>query len=129
MLLNEAKGAGVRLTDDERARMREDLKGQVTQLKHALGLDSLAAVDTAGGTSHTALVASKVDAYLGKIAENPQTLVPVPPSLADRLREVGGWRVYPAGVQRAFDLARAQKAALDSAAGRTAPAAPGNPPR
>jgi hypothetical protein len=129
MLLSEAKGAGVLLTGDERARMREDLKGQVTELKHALGLDSLAAADTAGGKSRTELVAKKVDAYLDQIAENPQTLVPVPPPLADRLREVGGWRVYPVGVQRAFDLARARKAALDSAAGRTTPAAPGSRPR
>jgi hypothetical protein len=129
MLLSEAKGAGVRLTDEERARMREALEGQVAGLKHALGLDSLAASDTAGGTSRTELVGKKVNAYLDKIAENPQTLVPVPPPLADRLREVGGWRVYPAGVQRAFDLARARKAALDSAAGRAAPSTPGTPPR
>lgn len=125
MLLTEAKGAGVRLTDEEEGRMRADLKGQVTELKHALSLDSLAAGDTAGGKSRTELVAKKVDAYLDKIAENPQTLVPVPPPLADRLREVGGWRVYPAGVQRAFDLARVRKASLDSAAGRTAPAEAG----
>jgi hypothetical protein len=129
MLLSEARGAGVRLTADERARMREDLRGQVTEIKNALGLDSLAAADTAGGASRTELVAKKVNAYLDKIAENPQALVPVPPPLADRLREVGGWRVYPAGVQRAFDLARARKAALDSAAGRTIPAPPGIPPR
>lgn len=129
MLLTEARGAGIRLTDEEVGRMRSDLKGQVTQLKHALGLDSLAAADTAAGASRTQLVAKKVDAYLDKIAENPQTLVPVPPPLADRLREVGGWRVYPAGVQRAFDLARGRKAALDSAAGRTAPQEPGARPR
>lgn len=129
MLLAEARKAGVRLTQDEQARMREDLQGQVAELEHALGLDSLAPADTAGGQSRTELVAKKVDAYLDQIAQNPQTLVPVPPPLADRLREVGGWRVYPAGVQRAFDLARARKAALDSAAGRTAPAAPGSAPR
>lgn len=129
MLLTEAKGAGIRLTDEEVGRMRSDLKGQVTELKHALKLDSLAAADTAAGKSRSSLVGEKVDAYLDQIAQNPQTLVPVPPSLADRLREVGGWRVYPAGVQRAFDLARGRKATLDSAAGRTAPPAPGSRPR
>lgn len=129
MLLTEAKEAGVRLTDEEVGRMRGDLKGQVTELKHALGLDSLTAADTAGGKSRTELVGKKVDAYLDKIAENPQTLVPVPPPLADRLRGVGGWRVYPAGVQRAFDLARGRKAALDSAAGRTAPPEAGSSKR
>jgi parvulin-like peptidyl-prolyl isomerase len=120
MLLAQAKGSGVRLTDDETGRMRADLKGQVAELTHVLGLDSLTAADTAG-KARADLVAKKVDAYLDKIAANPQVLVPVPPPLADRLREVGGWRVYPAGVQRAFDLARAQKASLDSAAGRSAP--------
>lgn len=121
MLLAETRTAGVQLTEEEKGRLRTNLAGELTGLKHALGLDSLAAADTAGGKSRAQLAASKVDTYLNRIAQSPQILVPVPPPLADRLREKGGWRVYPAGVQRALDLARARRAALDSAAGRTAP--------
>ncbi|HXZ76930.1 MAG TPA: peptidylprolyl isomerase, partial [Streptosporangiaceae bacterium] len=128
MLLVEARGAGVQLTGDETAQMRADLRGQIAELRHALALDSLTAADTTG-KSRSEVVAKKVDAYLDKIVQNPQTLVPVPAPLADRLREVGGWRVYPAGVQRAFELARAQKASLDSAAGRIAPPGAGSRPR
>ncbi len=129
MLLAETHTAGVRLTDEEMGRLRSGLASELTALKHALGLDSLAAADTAGRRSRAELAAKKVDAYLDRIADNPQTLVPVPPPLADRLREKGRWRVYPAGVQRAFDMARVRKAALDSAAGRTAPAEGGGRPR
>lgn len=129
MLLAETRTAGVHLTEEEIGRLRADLETEITGLKHALGLDSLAVADTAAGRSRKELAAKKVDAYLDRIADNPQTLVPVPPPLADRLRENSGWRVYPAGVQRAFDLARVRKAALDSAAGRTAPLPGSGPPR
>lgn len=121
MLLAETHEAGVRLSDEELGRLRADLAMQVIELKTALRLDSLSAGDTAAGRSRAALAGAKVDAYLGRIAEDPQGLVPVPSPLADHLRERAAWRVYPAGVQRAFDMARAQRAALDSAAGRVAP--------
>jgi len=121
MLLAQTQGAGVALTSEEFGRLRGDLSMQVLELKTALRLDSLSAEDTAGGRSRKALSAARVDAYLTRIAEDPQTLVPVSGPLADYLREGGSWRVYPAGVQRAFDMARAQRATLDSAAGRLAP--------
>ncbi|MBI2614824.1 MAG: peptidylprolyl isomerase [Gemmatimonadetes bacterium] len=121
MLLAETHTAGVQLTSEEFGRLRGDVSMQVFELKTALRLDSLAAADTAAGRSRRELAAARVDAYLGRIAEEPQSLVPVPAPLADHLRERVAWRVYPAGLQRAFDLARAQRAALDSAAGRVAP--------
>ena len=119
MLLAETHTAGVELTSEEFGRLRGDLAMQVLELKTALRLDSLSAEDTAA--SRKELAAARVNAYLSRIAEEPQALVPVPGPLADYLREHASWRVYAAGVQRAFDLARTQRAALDSAAGRVAP--------
>lgn len=124
MLLAETRAAGVRLTDDEYGRLKAGLASQLAELKHALALDSLSPQDTAPGWSRQELAGRKVDAYLGRIAQNPQVLVPVPSALADHLRERGGWRVYPAGVQRAFELAQLRQHQLDSAAGRV-PAVPG----
>ena len=121
MLLAETRTAGVALTSEELGRLRADVSMQVLELKTALRLDSLSTEDTAAGRPRKELVAAKVDAYLGRIAEDPQSLVPVPLPLADHLREGAAWRVYPAGLQRAFEMARSQRAALDSAAGRTAP--------
>jgi hypothetical protein len=121
MLVAETQGAGVRLTPEELGRLRADQAMQVLELKTALRLDSLSVEDTAGAASRRSVVARRVDAYLQRIADEPQTLVPVSAPLGDHLREGASWRVYPAGVQRAFDLARAQRAALDSAAGRLMP--------
>jgi len=121
MLLAETRTAGVELTSEEFGRLRADLSMQVLALKTALRLDSLSAEDTASGRSRKELAAARVDAYLTRIAADPQTLVPVSGPLADYLREAASWRVHAAGVQRAFDMARAQRAALDSAAGRVAP--------
>lgn len=131
MLFQEAQAAGVTLTADEFAQLRQRLGSQLGDLRRALGLDSLGTTDTTGAPARSQLVGRKVDAYLERIAADPQALVPLPPPLADRLRERAGWRVYPAGVQRAFDLARVRRASLDSAAGRTAPedAAGGARPR
>jgi hypothetical protein len=121
MLLAETRTAGVELTSEEFGRLRADLSMQVLELKTALRLDSLSAEDTASGRSRKELGAARVDAYLTRIAADPQALVPVSGPLADYLREAASWRVHAAGVQRAFDMARAQRAALDSAAGRVAP--------
>jgi len=121
MLLAETGTAGVELTSEEFGRLRADQSMQVLELKTALRLDSLSAEDTAAGGSRKELAAAKVNAYLSRIAADPQTLVPVSGPLADYLRDGASWRVYPAGLQRAFDMARAQRAALDSAAGRLAP--------
>jgi len=121
MLLAETHAAGVTLTSEEFGRLRADLSMQVLELKTALRLDSLSEADTASARSLRELATARVDVYVGRIAEDPQVLVPVPGPLADHLREGAAWRVYPAGLQRAFDMARAQRAALDSAAGRVAP--------
>jgi hypothetical protein len=121
MLIAETRTAGVALAPEEFGRLRGDLAMQVLELKGALRLDSLAAADTATRAARHALAASRADAYLQRIVEDPQVLVAVSPPLGDHLRDGASWRVYPAGVQRAFDLARAQRAALDSAAGRLAP--------
>ncbi len=121
MLVAETQTTGVHLTPEEFGRLRADLSMQVMELKTALRLDSLSAADTASDGSRRQSAASRVDAYLQRIADEPQALVAVSAPLGDHLKDGASWRVYPAGLQRAFDLARAQRAALDSAAGRTAP--------
>jgi hypothetical protein len=121
MLFEEARAAGIKLENQELTQLRDRLAGQLKDLRKALALDSLAPADPAGAEPRSRLVARKVDGYLERIAADPQVLVPLPLALGDRLREHAGWRVYPAGVQRALDLVRARRATLDSAAGRTAP--------
>ncbi len=129
MLLVRARAAGVRLDSSEYGRLRLGLEQQLADVRAALGFDSVTAADTASRQARAAFVARKVDAYLGKIAGNPQQLVPVPAALVDLLGRREAWRVYPAGVQRAFNLARDRRAARDSAAGRTAPGSGGGGPR
>ena len=129
MLLVQAHRAGMQLDSAEYGQLRLTLKQQLTDVRNALALDSVAAADTAGPQARAAFVARRVDAYMGKITAQPQLLVPVPAALADRLGERESWRVYPAGVQRALGLAREHRAALDSAPGRTTPGGGGTTPR
>jgi hypothetical protein len=129
MLLLKARAAGVHLDSTEYGQLRLGLQQQLADVRNALGFDSVSAADTAGAKARAALVARRVDAYLGKVAVNPQQLVTVPSALVDVLGRRESWRVYPAGVQRALTLARNRRAALDSAAGRTAPGSGGGAPK
>ena len=129
MLLMQARKAGVHLDSTEYGQLRLALQQQLADVRRALGLDSVTAADTASRKARAAFVARRVDAYLGRIAVNPQQLVPVPASLVDLLGQRESWRVYPAGVQRALSLARERRATLDSAAGRAAPGGGGGAPR
>jgi PPIC-type PPIASE domain len=129
MLLAQARAAGVHLDSAEYGQLRLGLRQQLADVRNALGFDSVTAADTASKQARAAFVVRRVDAYLGKIAVNPQQLVPVPSALVDLLGQRESWRVYPAGVQRALTLARDRRATLDSAAGRTAPGGGGGAPK
>ena len=112
MLFAEATEAGVRLTPEEYASLRDAVAGEVATVRSALELDSA----DVGGSADP--VKAKVDAYFNVIINNLERLEPVPRFLADQLRSEAEARVYPAGVSRAYALAGARRAAVDSAAGR-----------
>ena len=71
----------------------------------------------------SAVAAGRVDRYFEVFFNDLPRLVPVPRFLADQLRREESWRVFPAGVTRAYEMANARRQALDSAAGR-APVVP-----
>lgn len=118
MLFAAAEEAGVGLTPGELGGLRAAVAQDVAAVRTALALDA------APAATERDPVAGRVDVYLDAVVRDPQGLVPVPRFLADRLRQEGEARVYPAGVARAYGLASALRASLDSAAGR-APAPSG----
>jgi anti-sigma factor ChrR (cupin superfamily) len=121
ILLNEARAAGLRLDSAEYGQLRAGLRQQLGAVRTALGLDSLAPADTASKDARHAKAVRAVDANMGKIIVDPKDLMLVPAALVDLMGQREPWRVNPAGVERAMNLAQQRRSTLDSAAGRTAP--------
>ncbi|HEX9581000.1 MAG TPA: peptidylprolyl isomerase [Gemmatimonadales bacterium] len=122
LLYTEAAAAGVSLDPADYQQLRDAVATDVAAVRTALGLDSAAAASATP-------VRARVDGYFGQIVNDPEKLVPVPRFLADRLRNEGRARVFPAGITRAYAIATARRAALDSAAGRIPAVQPGGPLR
>lgn len=125
MLVAEARDAGVELSAEDFRQLREGLAAELAAVRTALALDAVPADSVASAARRGAVAAGRVDQYFDVFVNDLPRLVPVPRFLADQLRREAGWRVYPAGVSRAYELANARRQTLDSAAGRT-PALPGS---
>lgn len=123
LLVTEAREAGVGPTDQEFQELRAGLGAEIAQVRAALGLDSVPADSVSSSARRSAVAAGRVDRYFEVVFNDLPRLVPVPRFLADQLRREESWRVFPAGVTRAYEMANARRQALDSAAGR-APVVP-----
>ncbi|GBD33699.1 Foldase protein PrsA 3 [bacterium HR33] len=119
LLVSEAEAAGASLTDGEMAELKAGLAAEIAQVRSALKLDTIPEGVSGDREARKRLVEEKVMQYFDVFANDLPQLVPVPRFLADRLREEQKWRVFPAGVRRAYERATQLRASLDSAAGRT----------
>jgi hypothetical protein len=79
-----------------------------------LGDSSVAVRERAAG--------NKVEEYVTNLFSGQAQLVQIPPQVAGALREKFEWRVNQAGITRAVELAKAEKARTDSAAAANRPA-------
>lgn len=126
MLVAEAREAGVGPTEQDFQELRASLAAEIAGVRTALALDSVPPDSVSSPGRRGVVAAARVDRFFQTFVNDLPSLVPVPRFLADQLRREGSWRVYPAGVTRAYQLANARRQALDSAAGR-APEVPGPP--
>ena len=60
------------------------------------------------------LAAARIDGYLGRLLQQQENYIEVPPPVAEALREKYDGSVKPAGITRALELATKARAAADS---------------
>ncbi len=101
VLATEAREAGYELTPEDYAMLRETMAQDVAQLRAALGVDTLFR-SGAPPEERSAVAAAAVDTYLSAITNDLALLVPVPPFLAERLRNEGEWGISDEAVGRAL---------------------------
>jgi hypothetical protein len=130
-LLQEARQAGVTVSDEFREEMVDQLRRQMSLVAALLGFphDTLPLLRGLPRDALQDTVAVRVFAYLQALARADKRMQPVPPFLADTLRAEADWDVIPAGVERVLDRARQLRLSLDSLPRPGgAPVAPPPPP-
>jgi len=101
VLAIEASDAGYQLTPEDYATLKDALAQDLSQLRTALGLDSLPAPGKST-EEQSVMAAAAVDAYLSALTNDLALLVPVPPFLAERLRDEAEWGISTEAVDRAL---------------------------
>lgn len=138
VLIRSADAAGIRLTADEWTKFANEHRGFVDTLRRELGLTDAEFNDSSLSKAERKKRATlKVDQYFDDLSEGKRRMHQISPAFAGMLRERASYRIYPTGLSRAVQLAKAKQAAdssaLDGLGGPAMPAgpmqrAPGPPP-
>ena len=133
--------AGVKLSEKDWSQVRAEHDSSVTRLQNVLVLTPQLLHDSAATPeARVQLAMVHVDRYLDQaVTKGTAPFYPVPPFLANALREGTPWSLNQAGITRAYESAQTMRAA-DSASRVTpptglkpatgpAPVAPGNAKR
>lgn len=133
MALREADSSGVQPTDSEWKAIRTQYDSTIAVLERQLNLSGAMLHDsatTADGRARLAM--ARVNDYFDRVVTGQAQFLPIPPLLAQALREKGDWSIDAAAVQRSVERATALRASADSLRppGNGAPMrpAPGPPP-
>jgi hypothetical protein len=108
-LVREARRAGMTLSEEDWESLRDRLRGELTRLEDALGLDSSLATVDAAEERHL-MADQTLKRYLRQLAESGgRGMVVVPAFLADKLRQEMEWEVSSAGLDQALELVQRLK--------------------
>lgn len=130
LLVREAREAGVRLEDEVFEAMKEQLAGEVANVREALRLDS-ALADAATDEARRERVEQAVQAYVLELVTGQGSGLMVPVFLASALRNDARWAVSDRGVDEALEraqLLRMEAAPPQGSAGDSAASGPGDQP-
>jgi hypothetical protein len=118
--IHEADSANVQLADSEWSAIRFDYDSSISILRTLLQLDAPVARDSATTPDGRARFAmARVNDYFERVVGGQAQFVPVPPLLAQVLRQRGQWSIDPAAVRRAAEKAGARAPApIPAPAGR-----------
>jgi hypothetical protein len=125
ILLRQADSAKIRVTPEEWKELAAGFRAQVDTLRTEMGLDTAALWDSTVSPADRQKVAStKVDQYFDRLLTGKGRLRPLPSALATLLRDQSSYRVYDAGLNRAVELAQAERAKTDTNKAGTGPMQP-----
>lgn len=113
--LQQAESANVQLTDSEWAAVRVEYDSSLGMLRMLLQLDPTALRDsTTTAEGRARFVMSRVNDYFDRVVNRTAQFAPVPPLLAQVLRERSRWSIDEAALRQASQRATALRASADS---------------
>jgi hypothetical protein len=125
LLLRQADSAKIGVTPDEWKDMEQRYRTQLDTLRKEMGLDTASLWDRTTSKADRNKVASvKVDQYFDRLMSGKSRLRPLPSALATVLREQSTYRIYEAGLNRAVELAEAERAKTDTNKAKSGPMQP-----
>jgi peptidyl-prolyl cis-trans isomerase D len=120
LLLRQADSAKIQITPAEWTELAGHYRAQVDTLRSEMGLDTTALWDsTAAKADRGKVAAAKVDQYFDRLVSGKSRLRPLPAAMATLLRDRASYQIYDAGINRAVELAQAEKEKTDSTKAKT----------
>ena len=111
LLLEQADSAKVQITPDEWKGLEARYRANLDTLRGEMGLDDATLGDSgSAGGERKKVAALKVEQYFDRLMEGKTRLRPLPSALAMVLRERFNYRINDAGINRAIELAEAERA-------------------
>jgi peptidyl-prolyl cis-trans isomerase D len=132
LLIEQADSAGTALTPEEVQVVRTQHDSTITILASVLNVTPSALGDSASTPEAQRRIArARVEDYLERVVQGRARFFPLPPFLAETLRNRGASSVNQSGVRRAVERAREVRAAVDSvpAPGQAPPPSGGGRPQ
>jgi hypothetical protein len=125
ILLKQADSAKIQVTPAEWKELAAGYRAQVDTLRGEMGLDTAALWDsTTSAADRQKVAATKVEQYFDRLLTGKSRLRPLPSALATLLRDQSSYRVYEAGLNRAVELAQAERAKTDTTKAKNGPMQP-----
>jgi hypothetical protein len=128
LLLRQADSAKIQVTPAEWQAMEANYRGQLDTLRveMGLGLDTTALWDsTVAKTDRKTVAAVKVERYFDQLVTGKSRLRPLPSALAGVLRDRYDYKIYGSGLNRAVELAEAERKKTDTTKASPGPAGEG----
>lgn len=126
LLLRQADSAKIQVTPDEWKSIEEHFRSQVDTLRSEMGLGNATLGDSgaAAATERSKVATQKLEQYFDQLVGGKARLRPLPSALATLLRDRSSYRIYDAGLNRAVELAEAQRRKADSSKTSAGPIQP-----
>jgi hypothetical protein len=125
LLLRQADSAKIQITPAEWNSLRDNYKGQLDTLRTEMGLATADLSDSTGvGGERDKLAALKLEQYFDGLINGKTRLRPLPSALATLLRDRSTYRLYEAGINRAIEIAEAERRKSDSTKAKAGPLQP-----